>query len=136
MRATAGYEANTPLRETNAVAAAADRHPCWIILADNLDAAALEWHDPALAGRIAYDARSELFSPSEMLRWAIFQSGRSSRWPATIEGDELLVAAVNFRPDLVKRLAQLRGGVVIARDSRGIAVVNSQAASQAGARCS
>ena len=126
-RATAGYEADTPLGVTNAVAATAARHACWLVLADNLDAAALEWHDPWLARRIAFDARAEMYTPSEMLRWAVFESGRSSRWPATIQGDALLVGAVDFRPALVQRLGHVPDSAVLARSPLGIAVINQQA---------
>jgi hypothetical protein len=131
----AAYEAATALRASGAAADAAARHPCWTILADNLDAAALEWHDPSLAGRIAYDARAEVYSPTEMMRWAIFESGQSSRWASTIQGYELLVGSVDQQPALVQRLAQLRGGVVIERDASGIAVVNRPAVRQDGTRC-
>jgi hypothetical protein len=131
----AGYEAATALGATSAAADAAAHHRCWVILADNLDAAALEWHDPSLAGRIAYDARAEVYSPSEMMRWAIFESGRSPRWSSTIRGYELLVGSVDQQPALVQRLAQLPSGVVIERDADGIAVVNSPAARQDGTRC-
>jgi hypothetical protein len=127
-RSPGAYEANTSLRATGAAANAALRHPCWLILTDNLDAAALEWHDPWLADRIAYDARAELFSPSEMTRWATFESGRSPRWASTIRGYAVLVAAVAFRPGLVERLSRIPGGVVIARERRGIAVINPRAA--------
>jgi hypothetical protein len=53
MRSQAGYEAETALRETNAAAALAAKHACWRILADNLDASALQWHHPSRVSRHA-----------------------------------------------------------------------------------
>lgn len=127
MRSQAGYEAETALRETNAAAALAAKHACWRILADNLGASALQWHHPWLAGRIAYDARAELLSPSAMMRWAIFQVGTSKGWPATTQGYQLLIGDSGFRPTLVQRLARLPSATVIARHDRGIAVINRDA---------
>ncbi|MGH2914260.1 MAG: hypothetical protein ACRDMX_04655 [Solirubrobacteraceae bacterium] len=135
LRSPRGYEADTPLRVVGAVASGASQHPCWLILADTLDAAALLWHEPQLAGRIAYDARAELFSPATMARWAVFQSGSSPGWTSSISGYQVLVGAVAFRPALVARLARLPGALVIARERRGIAVINGPAVAAATARC-
>ncbi len=129
VRRASSYESETPLRATAAAAAWAEQHPSWGILADNLDAAALEWHAPALAGRIAYDARVELYSEPTLMRWAIFQSGHLPGWRSTTNGYQLLIGATRFRPGLVERLKTLPGRVVIAHDGAGIAVVNSQATS-------
>jgi hypothetical protein len=131
VRRTSSYESDTALHATAAAAAVADTHPHWVILADNLDAAALEWHEPQLAGRIAYDARVELYSESAMMRWAIFQSGRLPGWRATTNGYQLLIGATGFRPGLVARLETLPGGVVIAHDRTGIAVTNTRARTSA-----
>jgi hypothetical protein len=136
VRSAGGYESEAALRATNAAAASAAKHPCWLILADNLDAAALEWHEPWLARRIAYDARVELFSEPVLMRWATFQSGRLHGWLASTDGYQLLVGATQFRPALVHRLTQMPGGVVIADDDRGIAVVNTQAVRQDPPGCS
>ena len=126
-RRTPSYESATALRATAAAAGLVEKHPRWVILADNLDAAALEWHHPQLASHIAYDARVELYSESPLMRWAIFQSGHLPGWRATTKGYEVLIAATGFRPGLVERLETLPGRVVIAHDSRGIAVVNTDA---------
>ena len=135
-RSQAGYESGTALRETNAAAALAARHPCWRILADNLGASALLWHEPWLAGRIAYDARAELLSPSEMMRWAVFQVGDNARWPATTQGYQLLVGDWDFRPALFEHLSRFSPGAVIAKDDRGIAVINRDAVAAHPAGCS
>lgn len=128
MRSQSRYESDTPMQITAAAARTAAGHPCWTILADNLDASALEWHHPELAGRIAYDARVELYSEPAMMRWAIFQSGRLPGWLESTNGYQLLVAANRFRPRLAARLATMPGRTVIARDDRGIAVLNTGAA--------
>jgi hypothetical protein len=70
------------------------------------------------------------------MRWAIFQSGRLHGWLASTDGYQLLVGATQFRPALVHRLTQMPGGVVIAHDGRGIAVVNTQAVKQDAPGCS
>ena len=127
LRRAPSFESETAMRATAAAAAVAEKHPHWEILADNLDAAALEWHDPQLAGRIAYDARKELYSEPTLMRWVIFESGHLPGWRATTNGYQLLIGATGFAPGLVERLETLPGHVVIAHDNRGIAVVNTEA---------
>ncbi len=133
VRRTPSYESETAIRATAAAAAVAGKHPHWVILADNLDAAALEWHDPQLAGRIAYDARSELYSEPTLMRWAVFQSGHLPGWRTTTNGYQLLIGSTGFAPGLVERLETLPGRVVIAHDNRGIAVANTEAGVRAAA---
>jgi hypothetical protein len=135
-RSRSSYEAQTAIRVNNAAATVAANHPCWLILADNLSAAALQWHHPSLAGRIAYDARAELYSPSEMMRWAIFQSGSSNQWASTTSGFQLLVGDYSFRPALAHRLERVSGSTVLARDSHGIAVLNREGDSRDAPGCS
>lgn len=134
-RGAGAYEGDTAFRATGAAAASVARHPCWVILADNLDASALLWHDPWLDGRIAYDARAEVFTEPAMMRWAVFESGRTAAWSSTVAGYQLLLGNSAFGPELVRRLQQFSGGKVIARDRRGIAVLNVAAVRSPSSRC-
>ncbi len=134
VRSNDGYESVTAVRAITATAAYATAHPCALILADNWDSSALLWHEPGLAGRVAFDARLEQFPPTALTRWVRFEVASSRRWPGTTGGYELLVGNADYTPALVDRLAHLRGGRVLASDSRGIAVLDTRAA-RGGSRC-
>ena len=135
-RRQASYEADAALRATRSVAADAAKHPCWLVLADHLDSGALLWHYPWLAGRIAFDARAEVFSPAALMRWVIYESGRGPRWPDSIWGYQLLVGNSSYAPALGRRLARFPEAAVLARDGRGIAVLNASAISRDPPGCS
>jgi hypothetical protein len=117
------YESVTSAKAITVTAAYAATNPCALILADNWDASALLWHYPSLAGRVGFDARLEQFPPQALMRWLVFEVGRSRGWTATTRGYELLVGDGKYTPGLVDRLANLPGASVLARDSRGIAVL-------------
>jgi hypothetical protein len=65
-RPAAWLEGNHPPAAAAAVAAAAG--PAGIVLADDAHADWLLWHEPSLAGRVAYDVRFELFDRRELLQ--------------------------------------------------------------------
>jgi len=124
-RSPAQYEGLTPLHAISVAAAYAAHHPCDRILADNDAASALLWHDPSLAGRVAFDARLEQYSPQLLYRWITFQAADTKQWARSTNGYQLLIGSSVYNPLLVRRLAHLAGSTVLARDGRGIAVLNS-----------
>lgn len=126
------YEALTPLRAIAATAAYASSHPCVRILGDNAASSALLWHDPSLAGRIAFDARLEQYPDPELLNWAEFQLAEGNRWLQSTRGYGILVGSAAYNPTLVKRLARLPDTRVLARDARGTAVVRLGAPDRPG----
>jgi hypothetical protein len=128
-RSSAQYEGLTPLRAISGAAAYAAQHPCAHILADNDAAAALLWHYPSLAGRVAFDARLEQYPAPLLYRWITFQAADTKQWARSASGYQLLIGSSIYNPLLVHRLAHLAGGSVLARDGRGIAVLNAAATS-------
>jgi hypothetical protein len=56
----------------------------------------LLWSQPQLTGRVAFDARFELLSTSQLLRVARLQA-RSGDWLRTVSGDRVFV--LNRRTD-------------------------------------
>lgn len=129
-RSPADYEGLTAGKATGVVAEYAAARPCTRILADNWDAAALLWHYPWLDGRIAFDARLEQFPQPALASWVTFEVARSARWSRTIRGYQLVVGNAHFTPGLVHRLERLHGAVILARDSRGVAVLSGGAAAR------
>jgi len=119
-----GYEKYTPLRAISAAASYAAGHAGALILGDNAASSALLWHRPRLAGRVAYDARLERYSPPSLDRWIHYQVATGAGWPATTRGYQLLLGSTQYNPALVHRLASAPGTWLLAQDAHGIAVVN------------
>jgi hypothetical protein len=67
-----------PVRFAGEVAAATG--PNAVVLADDSQADWLLWHEPSLAGRVAYDVRFELLRQEELLRLVAVQQPSSSFW--------------------------------------------------------
>jgi hypothetical protein len=130
-RSNAQYESLTPLRAIDATAVYASQHICVRILADNDGASALLWHDPALAGRVAFDARLEQYPARALDRWITFQLANGSGWLSTTRGYQLFIGSTIYNPSLAHRLAHLPASTVLARDSHGIAVVRNGSSSPA-----
>jgi hypothetical protein len=128
-RSSAQYETLTPLRAITATAAYASRHPRTRILADNAAASALLWHDPSLAGRVAFDARLELYPQRALDGWIAFQTADTKRWLSTTAGYQILIGSAIYNPLLARRLARLPASTVLAHDGRGIAVLAALASS-------
>ncbi len=87
------------------------------------------WHDPALAGRVAFDARLEQYPERALERWITFQLADGSGWLRTTRGYQLLIGSTIYNPSLAHRLAHMPASTVLARDSNGIAVVRNDASS-------
>ncbi len=119
-----GYERYTPLTAISAAARDADDHPAAHILGDNAAASALLWHEPQLAGRVAYDARLERYTTRELDGWIVYQTGSGPGWPATTRGYQILLGSAKYNPALTRRLASLPGARVLGGDPHGIAVLN------------
>lgn len=122
--AAGGYERYTPLEAISAGARYADDHPAVRILGDNAAASALLWHEPQLAGRVAFDARLERYSARQLERWIVYQTGLGTGWPATTSGYGILLGSTKYNPALTRRLASVPRAAVLAEDGHGIAVLN------------
>jgi hypothetical protein len=129
------FEGAVSVRAITATASYASSHPCARILADNWHSSALLWHDPWLAGRVAFDARLEQYPQQALADWVDFEVGTASRWSHATSGYQLLVGDATFTPQLAERLPRLPGASVLAQDSRGVAVLNTKAAGMGQSRC-
>jgi hypothetical protein len=115
-----GVNTVTPLGAMTAANRFALEHPGALILADDASADALLWHHPSLAGRVAFDARLEIFREEDVRRWGDFIRGRPDA--AFLDRYDVLLAA-DANSDLRQRLKTLRGWRVLYEDGAGIAVV-------------
>jgi hypothetical protein len=122
-RSTEGYNTLVPARTVAAVTAYASHHPCTTIIADNLSSAALLWRSPALAGRLAFDARLEQYSPTALGRWQAFIAGDSLGLDHLGGGDDILVADRYYASVLVRRLERFPARARIVRTADTVAVV-------------
>jgi hypothetical protein len=109
-----------------AVAAAdryAEAHPGARVLADDSTGSALLWLHPALAGRVGFDARTEIYPPSRFLRFDRFLllSGRS--WTAATRGYRVLAITCWLHPGLCPAIRRLPDWRVIADSSGGLVAV-------------
>jgi len=119
---SARFEVLAPKSALRGTAAYARTHPCSLVLADILSVSALLWHDPWLAGRVAFDGRIEIYRPQALLRWVDFQSADGPRSLDVARGYGILIAS-SRPPRLARELSGLRGATVLGRDSHGVSVL-------------
>jgi hypothetical protein len=120
--ATAALEHKTPppaLRETAEVAAT---HP-GPILTDDLTGSALPWLYPKLAGRVAFDSRTEIFPTerfTELVRFLTLSQG----WRRALSGYQIIsVTCLEDHPALCRKIPTRVGWrVVYATDSAVVSV--------------
>ena len=120
-----GYERYTPVRAISAAAGYAAAHPGTKLLADDAASSAVLWHDPQMAGRVAYDARLERYPESDLERWIRFQGTGGNDWGATTAGYQVLVGSTAYDPALVRRLASMPKTRDLEHDARGITIVKN-----------
>jgi hypothetical protein len=104
-------------------AAYADAHPRARVLADDVTGSALLWQHPELAGRIGYDARTEIYEPNAYLRFADYLTVLGRDWLAPTRGYAVLAVSCEFRPQLCRALPGLPGWRIVARAADGIVAV-------------
>jgi hypothetical protein len=124
----AWFEQDYPAAAGDAVAAAAGFAPSARVFADEPYADWLLFEHPALAGRLAYDARFELLTSGELTQIARFRLERGANWLETVDPYRILVldpASDAGAIKLLKRRADVRvlygdrGVVVLTRGVRG-----------------
>jgi hypothetical protein len=113
------FERDFPPAAADAAAAAAG--PEGLVLTTSPFADWLLWTHPELEGRVAFDARFELLTPSELERAARFL-GRSGAWTATAQPYRVLV--LGKQDDSRLRAALLASGLArVVRIDRNVAVL-------------
>ena len=111
------FEGETPPAALRATAQAAQTtHGA--ILTDDLTGSALPWLYPQLAGRVAFDSRTEIF-PAKPFEQLVRFLTMSPHWQATLHGyNEISVTCLMGHPKLCQTIPELPGWrVVYATDS-------------------
>ena len=123
-QSSSAFQSQVPLSAIAATASYVSLHPCTRVLGDNTSASALLWLDPAMAGHVEFDAELEAYPQAALANWVAFESAQGRGWLTAARGYPLMMGATNLQPALVRRLGGLAGALVLARDSRGIAVID------------
>jgi hypothetical protein len=98
-------------------------HPGVRILADDVTGSELLWRYPALAGRVGYDARTEVYRPEDFLRFARFLTVSGRSWTAATRGYGVVAVTCRLHPSLCAALRRLDGWRVLADSGGGIVAV-------------
>jgi hypothetical protein len=86
------------------------------------------WQMPRLAGRVAADARYELYTPVEIGRLAVLPSSSATEWERATYGYRLFVLDRSADGGAVRRLLREAGARVLYADQRAIVVLRSRPA--------
>jgi hypothetical protein len=122
-RPATSFERAVPRGAITAAAAYATAHPQARILADTTSATALLWLDPAVAGRVGFDSRIEIFRPAAAAAWLDFNSATAPDWARVLRGYDVIVASRVAHPVLARRAGRLSGWDVVWSDSSGVVLV-------------
>jgi hypothetical protein len=108
-----------------ASAAYATDHPGARILADDVTGSELLWTYPALAGRVGFDARTEIYGSSDFLRFARFLTVTGRDWTAAARGYQVVAVTCSLHPNLCAALRRLDGWRILSDASGGLVAVRS-----------
>ncbi len=106
-----------------AAATYATAHPRVRILADDVTGSELLWRYPALAGRVGFDARTEVYRPEDFLQFARFLTVSGRSWTAAARGYGVVAVTCSLHPNLCAALRGLRGWRVLADADNGLVAV-------------
>ena len=111
------YEASIPRRAVDVAAGLEARHP-QPVLADKFGAVGLLWLHPAVFGRVAFDARDEQYSQTQLAAIFGFINAEGAHWQQVLRGYDIVVVS---RQDtrLANAMTRLPGWKVVYADSSG-----------------
>ena len=99
--------------------------PALRVLADERYADWLLWRDPALAGRVAVDARFELLSAGQLGRLVNLVTATGAGWKQAAQGDRLLVLDRADEPAAVSGFLTEPGRRVLFDDGQSVVILRS-----------
>jgi hypothetical protein len=109
----------------HATARYAAQHPQARILADDVTGSALLWRYPSLSGRIGFDARTEIYKPSQFIAFARFVLASGPSWAAAARPYQVIAVTCSLHPALCKALPKLSGWRIISHREDGMVAVRS-----------
>ncbi len=119
------YTAAVSSTAVNDAAGYALAHPGTRILADDVTGSAILWRYPALAGRVGYDSRTEVYPPKAFLAFAHYLSVAGTNWMGPTRGYQVLSVSCTYHPTLCPALALQPAWRVVDRSSDGIVLVRA-----------
>jgi hypothetical protein len=117
------FVSQVPQRAVSVAAAVASAHRGMHVLGDDLASAPLLWQDPALFGRVAFDARVEQYTGRELTGYTDFLFQRGAHWQRLLSGYQLVVVSRQGHPQLVAALARLPGWHVAYQGRDGLVLI-------------
>jgi hypothetical protein len=120
---TGDFERLTPTKAVASAATYADAHPNARILADDVSAPPLIWMHPELAGRVAFDARLEIFGQSALQGYTDFVGATVDQWDRIIPHYDVMVISRTLNPILARKLVGRTGWRTTEADHEGLALV-------------
>jgi hypothetical protein len=103
----------------------ASRHPRARILADDVTGSALLWRYPGLSGRVGFDARTEIYKPSQFIAFARFLLASGPSWAAAARHYQVVTVTCSLHPALCKALPGLSGWRILTHRNGGMVAVRS-----------
>jgi hypothetical protein len=121
---TTDYEHLTPMKAVASAAGYADQHPTARILADDVSGPALLWLHPELQGRVAFDARLEIFSQRSLAGYTSFVSATGDGWDRIVPNYDVIVVSRTLNPILAQKVVRIAGWRTIESDHEGLVLVH------------
>jgi hypothetical protein len=109
-----------------AVTLAADyatAHPGTRVLADDSTGSALLWQYPSLAGRVGFDARTEIYPARRLIAFAHFLGVAGRTWTAAARPYQVLAITCSLHPGLCPAIRHLPAWRVIGVRGDGLVAV-------------
>jgi hypothetical protein len=123
LTSTATYDSFVARSAVSAAAGYAQSHPTARVLADDSTGSALLWLHPGVAGRVGFDARTEIYPPARFLRFDRFLLMTGGSWTAATRGYQVLAITCGLHPGLCPAIRRLPDWRVIADRSGGLVAV-------------
>jgi hypothetical protein len=101
------------------------QHPHARILADDVTGSALLWRYPGLSGRVGFDARTEIYKPSQFISFARFVLASGPSWAAVARPYQVIAVTCSLHPALCKALPKLSGWRIITHRDDGMVAVRN-----------
>ena len=117
------FERLTPTKAVSSAAVYADKHPQAQILADDVSAPPLLWLHPELAGRVAFDARLEIFGQQQLQGYTDFIGATVDQWDRIVPHYDIMVISRALNPTLARKAVRSTGWRSLEEDRDGLALI-------------
>jgi hypothetical protein len=93
------------------------------VLADDVTGSALLWRYPKLGGRVGFDARTEVYEPSDFLEFARFLTMSGQSWMSASKPYQIIAVTCSLHPNLCRALPRISAWRVISHRAGGLVAV-------------